>query len=440
MRTKEQIRQDICKLLAEFETMNKNRNAGGRLDLARGRDILDEVNQLEAELDLVGRLGDFEGRMKSDPDTLDMPWTAGQPRLGESRVHKPTGRTYREMFGSDHLDTGGFSRAEEFVKAIHAGRADSRLDELAQRAMVEDTPSSGGFSVPDQFAGEWLDSSLENEIIRPLATVWPMTSKTRSVPGFDAKNHSYADGLFGGIKCSFEGENTELTQSEGKLRLIELSAKKMTCLIPISNELLADGLGFESQLGDAMSLAMGWYLDYKFINGSGAGQPLGLLSDPAKIEVSKESGQTASTVIYENLTKMFARLIPWANPKTTIWIANQTLKPQLLGLSFAVGTAGNHVPVMTEQNGEFRMLGYPCKFTEKAPALGSAGQLMLADLSRYAIGLRKEITLDKSQHVGFTRDVTYFRAIIRVDGQGKFDAVVTPENGDSLSWIVTLVA
>src|SRR5688572_16356550 len=37
-------------------------------------------------------------------------------------------------------------------------------------------PSDGGLSVPTQFFSQWLNSSLENEIIRSGADIRPMTS------------------------------------------------------------------------------------------------------------------------------------------------------------------------------------------------------------------------------------------------------------------------
>ena len=54
--------------------------------------------------------------------------------------------------------------------------------------------------------------------------------------------------------------------------------------------------------------------------------------------------------------------------------------------------------------------------------------------------MRKEMTLDSSMHVGFATDETAFRAIVRSDGQGKWDAAYTPKNGSTQSWAVTLAS
>jgi len=54
-----------------------------------------------------------------------------------------------------------------------------------------------------------------------------------------------------------------------------------------------------------------------------------------------------------------------------------------------------------EESGKFTLLGKEVLFTEKCPALGAKGDLILADLSQYAIGMRKEIALDRSNVPGW---------------------------------------
>lgn len=52
--------------------------------------------------------------------------------------------------------------------------------------------------------------------------------------------------------------------------------------------------------------------------------------------------------------------------------------------------------------------------------------------------MRKEVSLDKSIHVGWTTDQASYRAILRADGQGTWDKAITPKTGDTLSWCVAL--
>lgn len=66
----------------------------------------------------------------------------------------------------------------------------------------------------------------------------------------------------------------------------------------------------------------------------------------------------------------------------------------------SIGTGGVHIPVFKEENGRFTIWGKEVIFTEKCPSLGKMGDLILADLSQYAIGIRKEISLDRSTAPG----------------------------------------
>ncbi|WP_054030599.1 phage major capsid protein [Desulfatitalea tepidiphila] len=314
--------------------------------------------------------------------------------------------------------------------------ADDAEMEKFKRVMIEGTGSAGGFSVPDPLAAQWLDESLQNEIIRPRATVWPMTSSTRTVPGWDGKDQS-GGLLYGGFAMEFLAENAEGTAQDGKLRSITFKAHKGAIFCNISNELREDGQGFESQLEMAMKKSISLGLDYHFINGTGAGMPQGILQNPAKIEVAKESGQSADTVIFENAVNMFARMYPAGRSKA-VWLANETTIPQLLTMSIAIGTGGSRVEVFKESNGQFTLLGRPLIFTPNLPVLGDAGDLVFVDLSQYAIGLRKDLRLEKSNIPGWTNDLMSYRVIVRVDGMGTWNTYISPRNGDSLSWCVTL--
>jgi len=220
---------------------------------------------------------------------------------------------------------------------------------------------------------------------------------------------------------------------------LQLNAKKLACFTSASIELASDGINFETVVRDAFVQAVAWYMDLAFLTGSGVGQPLGVLNDPSIITVAAEGSQTADSINYTNLTKMFARLHP-AFISNAVWLASPTIIPQLMALSITIGDAGSHVPVLNEQNGKFTILGKEVIFTEKLPVLGDKGDIILADLSQYIVGMRKEVSLDKSLDVGWLKYQANYRCVVRVDGQGSFNSVVTPKNGDTLSWAVTLAA
>ena len=393
-------------------TENLDEAATARFDELKGeiRTLDSRIEAIEmakaGKEDLAKRSGTFKPELEKKQD-----------RTIQFEGGPAADRSYRGMFGELQRD-------------------DSELEKF-KRAMIEGVGSAGGFSVPDPLAAQWLDESLQNEIIRPRATVWPMTSSSRTVPGWDGKDQS-AGLLYGGFAMEFLAENAEATPQNGKLRSIVLQAHKGAIFCDISNELREDGQGFESQLEMAMKKSISLGLDYYFMQGSGAGQPQGILNSPALVTVEKETSQGADTIIFANVGNMFARMYPAGRSKA-VWLANETTIPQLLSMYVPIGDSnGEAVPVFKETSGGFSLLGRPVIFTPDLPVLGDAGDLVFVDLSQYAIGLRKDLRLEKSNIPGWSADLMSYRVIVRVDGMGTWNTYISPRNGDPLSWCVTL--
>ena len=342
------------------------------------------------------------------------------------------GRTYASMFG-DATDSHGFRSAEEFLSVLSSGRYDERL--AIGSVMSEGVASDGGFLVPPSFAATMLDGSLESEIVRPRCRVYPMKSNEMHIPGWDVSDNSST--LYGGFSGEWLAENSEATKSYPKVRQIVLHARKLALYTAASNEVVSDGVSFESQLMAALRDAIGYFFDTACLNGTGAGQPLGILNDPALISVAKETGQASETIVYKNLTQMYSRLHP-SCLRNAVWICNSTTIPQLCELQIAVGTGGQHIPALNENSGKFTLLGHEVLFTEKLPSLGEEGDIVFCDLSQYCLGVRGDVRLEKSVSVGWVEDQSDYRCILRADGQGAWSSAVTPKNGDTLSWCVAL--
>jgi len=94
-------------------------------------------------------------------------------------------------------------------------------------------------------------------------------------------------------------------------------------------------MSFEEMLAGALIKGLGWYMDYAFINGTGEGQPLGIINDPALITVDKEDSQAAATITYQNVVNMFSRLAPSCFTNA-VWLANPSVIPQLLTMTITI--------------------------------------------------------------------------------------------------------
>jgi HK97 family phage major capsid protein len=238
----------------------------------------EQVNAYQAHKE---QLTDINGRLRTFEDMAALELPRAIRELPDSALaggdswqqpaSRARGRRYRDLFpeSAQAKNDGGFQNFAEFLSVLHSGRFDERLNSIQISAtMSEGIGSAGGFLVPEEFSSWLLDTSLEDEIVRPRATVYPMLSATRKVPGWDGQDHSTS--LFGGFTGTWLAENGSATEVDPKLRLIELTARKLACFTKSSNELIADGLGLEQQLTSALVRALGWYLDLAFLTGTGA--------------------------------------------------------------------------------------------------------------------------------------------------------------------------
>jgi HK97 family phage major capsid protein len=352
-------------------------------------------------------------------------------------IAAPMGRDYRSFFGlsrGERLDTGGFGSCAEFLRVMDSGRYDPRLQVRA--SMGEGVPSSGGFSVPTQFASEWLDASLPNEIVRNLCRLYPMESETKEIPGWDGANMS-SGATHGGLTMEFMAEGSTKTPQTAKMRMIKLTARMAGIYVDASIELVQDGKDFATNLETALKQSVGYGIDRYCIAGSGAGCPQGILSAPCKIQIAAESGQKADTMVYQNIKKMFARQL---NPERAVWLFNPSVIPDLLEMSVAVGTGGSFIPLLNESNGKFTIFGRPVYFHPVMPAIGDADDCAFVDFNFYGLGLRKEVWIDMTDAVRWAQRERSFRILMRFDGMCTLNAAVTPENGVSLSPVVTMAA
>jgi HK97 family phage major capsid protein len=354
-------------------------------------------------------------------------------------VHSVQNKTFKGMFGEENLSSGGFDSMGEFFKLVDSGLNDSRLITKAPSGSNEGIPSDGGFIVPNEYTARIFDVALESEIIRPLATVYPMKSKTLEIPAMELTNHSTA--LYGNVEMKWVDEGGTVTPTKPAFRAMKLTAHKARIDLVATNELLADSSpNYEQVIGKVVTSTFAYGLDSIFLNGHGGGQPLGVLNSNCLITVAAEVDQTITTIVWENIVNMYSRMHP-ACVGNAVWVASITAIPQLMTLYFSVGVGGSAIPALKEDSGKFYLLGKRVFITEKLPVLGQVGDIMLCDFSQYAIGMRQELRIEKSNSPGWSTDESSWRCIARIDGQPLWDKVLTLKDGSTtVSPFITLAA
>lgn len=297
----------------------------------------------------------------------------------------------------------------------------------------------GGFDVPEVWYRGVIDQALQGSEFAQRCRVFPAESNNLTIPMLDTASRNTG---VAGLLANWAGENSEQTAQVMKWRAVAMKLRKTFILSEASSELVEDGISYEAQLTSGMSIATAQTLDAGILYGTGVGQPLGILNSPGAIEIAKEGSQTADTIVWENLVKMYSRLAPGCQKRATWFCSPQSL-PSLMAvkvpgtdapalLSGGFNDAGAGAPAMS-------IFGRPVVVTEICPSVGDVGDIVFADMSQYGLLMKRSARMENSNAPGFDRDVISFRMIMRVDGLPLWDTPITPHNGGTtLTWATFL--
>lgn len=290
-------------------------------------------------------------------------------------------------------------------------------DRLVKASLNTETGADGEFLVPPDFVGSMLKEADSQSELFSRATQLTVKGNTADIPAVDET--SRADGSrFGGIQVYWLREGGEGTYKQPKFRNLNLKLAKIMGLVSITDEMLEDSALLSSWVQTAFPAEMAFHLDQALFDGDGNGIPLGVMNSGALVTVAKEGSQTADTVVYENIVKMWARM-PSRRASKAVWYITQQVMEQLPFLSVSVGDAGGpvYVPPGGASGAPYAtLMGRPIVAIEQAATLGDLGDILLADMSDYITIVKGGLKTAQSIHVAFDTAKTSFRFIRRVNG------------------------
>jgi HK97 family phage major capsid protein len=326
---------------------------------------------------------------------------------------------------------------------------DPRLSTRAGTGLSESVPSDGGFLVDTEMSGGLIKNVWKKSPILEKVSKVTLSGNKNGMKfnGFDETSRATGS-RYGGITGYWKNEGAEKTPSSPTFRQIELTLNKLIGLCYATDENLDDASALAQIINEGFTAEFDFLLTDAIINGTGAGTPLGILNSGCMVSVGAETGQLADTIVYENILKMWSRLMAGSRPNS-MWLINQNCEPQLHQMSLAVGTGG--APVYLPMGGAAvspyaTLMGRPVIPIEQCPVLGDTGDIILADFSQYKAIDKGGLKTDVSIHVQFTADEQVFRFVYRFDGQPVLSKAITPFSAgattatDTLSHFVKLDA
>lgn len=398
---------------------------------AVNRDLTDEeiatddainarLEKITDELDREERRREWERTVEASPIKQTVP---AQPKA-QPEAFKSLGEQLQAV--ANAVRPGGFM--------------DRRL--MAASGLNESIGSEGGFLVQQDFATDLFSQAFNQSEILNRCRAIPISTGANGTKIIMIDETSRAAGSrWGGSRAYWAAEAGTVTASNPKFRTVQLDLKKLMALSYATEENLADAAQLEAVVTESFREELIFAAEDAVIEGTGAGQPLGILNAGCTVSITKETGQAAKTIVAENIDKMWSRMHP-AFKRNAIWLINPDVWPQLAALSRAIGTGGEpaFMPAMGMSGVPYTTLyGKPIIEVEYASTLGSVGDIILADLNQYYLAQKGGIQAASSIHVRFLYDEMTFRFVYRLDGQPRFASALTPFKGtNTLSPFITI--
>ena len=333
--------------------------------------------------------------------------------------------------------------AARFLRAIAAGKGDTRKaadyakknwnDERFSKQLLESEYDAGGVLVPDEYAAELIDLLRAQSVVRNMgAMTMPMNSGSLTIPK-----------LTGGTTANYIGENEKGGASEPSFGSIQMSAKKLKAIVPISNDLIRDSSPqADNVVRNDVVQQMALREDIAFIRDDGTeNTPKGMYywsnNKFNAGDIDSDELDTVTNDLTNAIFKLANANVPMSQPG---WIMSPRSKFYLMQLR-----DGNGNYAYREDLQDGILMGYPVATTTQIPDnLGGSndeseiyfadfGQLIIAENTNLIINVSEEASYyDGSQQVSaFDNDLTVMRALARHDfGVRHDDAVAVIEQVD----------
>lgn len=341
--------------------------------------------------------------------------------------------------------TGGFKSLGEFAGAVRKMAMNQGMDERLKPLMskaahgnTEGAAPDAGPTVPVEYSAAVINAVIaESALLDYAYKVTVSLGKTIEIPvlkNYDLSNTTAANG----VVAAWISEGGTNNASKTNWAQLELKLNKIGALIPVTDELLADNIvALNSVIARESAFQIGKGIQKAILRGTGTTQPVGIIGHASAIDVAAEDLQAAATINIHNVSKMYGSF--YGDPANAVWIVGYDAVPQLMTM-----TNGNYpvyLPANSISGKPFDTLfGIPVVKSGFASALGTSGDIVLADMSKYVVAMKGGLEQAVSMHLYFDTHETAFRSVLRIDGKPALTGPVTLGNGLHVSPFVTLAS
>ena len=288
------------------------------------------------------------------------------------------------------------------------------------KALDETTGASGGFLVPTQFeeriravGAPMLFDQLVAAGRGPLILRTNAAELALPVLEQDQAPNVESSALVGGVRLIWREQSADVQESEPKFEQRIFRPHSADAYVAAATELITDApQALEDTLVSLFGRAYAVLKARVMLRGTGVGQPRGIVGHPAAISVTRATGGTQVENDTNTILQMIQRLLPGS--ATAVWIAHPFWRSRLMATRLSE-------TLLYTVNGQSlvygdTLAGIPIAYSEHLPTVTSAGSLVLADLSYYAMVERASFSVAFSEHVRFLKRQSVWLFGVRIDG------------------------
>jgi HK97 family phage major capsid protein len=423
------LREKRAGLVAELRAIVETAENEDRDLTAEEQTAFDEKKAEKDTLDK--RIERLEG-VDAASASLEEVVPAASRRSGIQRPNGPEAKKEFENIG-EFLHAVRFNPDDQRLNFVESVGAAGEEDDLRAEMRMDDN-ASGGFMIPPQLRTTIMSVPPQDALVRPRANVIEAGSPpdaSITMPALDQTGDN-PENMFGGMQFSWIEEGGDKPETDAKLRNVTLTPHEIAGFVTITDKLLRNWAAASSFVENLMRQGVTAAEDYNFLRGDGNNKPTGVLNSGAMYWVNRAN---ANQIGYTDLVNVVARLL-MRGGQSPVWSLPQSALTQIATLQDPMGRyiwQANAVNGMAGQ-----LLGYPLRWNNRAPALGSKGDVLLADWDDYLIKDGSGPFVAASEHVKFTSNKTVIKIFWNVDGAPWLTAPIKEENGYEVSPFVGL--
>jgi len=392
-------------------------------ELEDARKFIQQAEEIDKKVKAMESLRDME--MAQNADLLEA--EKAKAKEAEEKARKAE-------------DLAGFKHIGEYMQTIYLFREkgvyDRRLEKMrnetraaGEKDMSGVTGTLGGFLLPTQQREDVLSARAEASRVRNRALVIPMANRFLEWSKLDLSQGALnKTAFFGGIIVYRTAEAQTIVGTRANFKKFRLEASALHGLVYIPIETIQDSpVSLEAYYRGPRGFggAMAWREDWESIQGGGGAEMLGTLNAPCTLEVSRNSPAHFQFI---DAVTMYSKML-LSGMDVIEWDMSQSVIPELMQME---DTNGNNLWIqMAANNVPDRLLGKKINFTEKVPALGTKGDVMLGDYSWYVMGDRETFELDIDKSAKFEEHMIAFKVTERNHGAPWLEGPITLADGET---------